>query len=287
LVLNENSLAEALSARFRLELTGCVVSTKEGKLYGVRAADIPSPNGFMILVRIGWKSIEADFVPDTYAGELVRAMGNSLSQTRQAFSSLAEAFEEMGNRIKLSINGSLISTMPALPSAPWNKFQLNVWRLTNVAGGSEVALQKSAEEIAAACLALVLALLPLEEEDNIATPLYESGLPEGACTKISVNRYERHPVNRAACIAAHGAFCNVCGFDFGEVYGSLGHGYIEVHHRVPVSRMGADYIVDPIRDLVPLCSNCHAAVHRNDPPLDPEELIAIMAKTGARGLSGK
>lgn len=274
--LNESKLAETLSARFRLGLKGCVIATKDGSHYGVRATDIPSPNGFMIQVTTGWKSVEADFVPDTYAGDLVRTMGDSLPQTKTVFGSLADAFHGMGNRIELRINGSVVSTMSALPPAPWNKFELNVRRLTDAMTVSKEALQNSAEEIAAACLALVLTLLPLEEDDTVAMPLYEGGLPEGACTKVTVNRYERSPVNRAACIAAHGAVCNVCGFDFGKAYGPLGHGYIEVHHRVPVSQMGAGYIVDPVRDLVPLCSNCHAAVHRIDPPLKPEALATII-----------
>lgn len=277
MALNESKLAETLSAMFRLGLTGCVVPDTEGIRYGVRATDIPSPNGFMIQVKTGWKSMDADFVPDTYAGDLVRAMGNSLPEMRSVFSSLADAFEGMGNRIRLRVNGSVVSAMSALPPAPWSKFELNVRRLTDAASGSEEALQDSAGEIASACLALVLTLLPLEDDDTGAMPLYESGLPEGACTRVTVNRYERSPVNRAACIAAHGSVCNVCGFDFGEVYGPLVQGYIEVHHRVPVSQMGAGYIVNPVRDLVPLCSNCHAAVHRTDPPMETEALAAIVA----------
>lgn len=278
LALNEGKLAEALSARFRLGLTGCVVPTNEGNRYGIRATDIPSPNGFTIQVKAGWKSIDADFVPDTYAGYLVRAMGDSSPQARSVFGSLGNTFDGMGYRIKLRVNDSVISTKSALPPAPWSNFDLNVRRLTDAAAGSEGALQSSAEEIASACLALVLTLLPLEEDDTVAMPLYECGLPEGACTKVTVNKYERNPVNRAACIAAYGSVCNICGFDFGEVYGSLGYGYIEVHHRIPVSLMGADYVVDPINDLVPLCSNCHAAVHRRDPPLEPEMLAAIITK---------
>ncbi len=279
MALNENKLAEALSARFRIELTGCAVPTNnEGDRCGIRAADIPPPNGFMITVTTGWKSIEADFVPDTYAGELVRAMGESSPEARQAFGSLAESFREMGNRIKLNINGSPVLTISELPPAPWRKFQLNVRRLTDATNGDETALQACAEEIATACLALILTLLPLEEDDTVPIPMYESGLPEGACTRVTVNRYERSPVNRAACIAAHGTTCNVCGFDFGNTYGPFCHGFIEVHHRTPVSRMGSGYIIDPVRDLVPLCSNCHAAVHRTDPPIEPEALAAIIAK---------
>lgn len=268
-----------LSTRFRLGLTGCVVSSsKDGSCIGVRATDIPSPNGFMIQVRTGWKSIEADFVPDTYAGELVRAMGLSLQSARDIFASLADAFDRVGNHIRLRVNESIVSEMSDLPPAPWNKFELNIRRLTDIVAGSDEVLQKSAEEIAAACLVLVLTLLPLEEEETLALPLYESGLPEGACTRVTVNKYERSPANRAACIAFYGSVCNVCGFDFSEVYGPLGYGYIEVHHRVPVSQMSAGYLVDPIRDLVPLCSNCHAAVHRTEPPLEPEALAVIIAR---------
>jgi 5-methylcytosine-specific restriction protein A len=134
------------------------------------------------------------------------------------------------------------------------------------------ALLLEASAVASTCLALVLALLPLEEDDLAASTLFEAGLPEGAKTRVEVNRYERSPVNRAACIATHGTSCWVCGLDFGRVYGSLGTGYIEVHHRVPVSRMGAGYVVDPVNDLVPLCANCHAMIHRRDPPVTPEEL---------------
>jgi len=56
------------------------------------------------------------------------------------------------------------------------------------------------------------------------------------------------------------------------VYGELGEGFVEVHHIVPVSQMGGSYRIDPVRDLVPLCSNCHSMVHRTDPPMRPEAL---------------
>ena len=53
-----------------------------------------------------------------------------------------------------------------------------------------------------------------------------------------------------------------------------GQDYIEVHHRVPVSSMGGAYRVDPVTDLVPVCGNCHAMMHRKNPPLSVEELKA-------------
>lgn len=276
MAIDEKSLAEVLAARFRLALSGCVMKSGSGIRHGVRATDVPEPNGFAVLVSTGWKSLEADFHPDTYAGELVRAMGQKAPASSQQYVSLAQSFESIGNRIKMKVNGSVVSLENGLPPPPWSKFELNVRKLTDAVSGDEAGLQAGAENIAAVCLALVLVLLPLEEDESSTPPMFESGLPEGACSTVVVNRYERNPVNRAACIAAHGSRCKVCGFDFGAVYGPMAQGYIEVHHRVPVSKMGGSYQLDPVNDLIPLCANCHAAVHRVDPPMEAEALTVIL-----------
>lgn len=102
------------------------------------------------------------------------------------------------------------------------------------------------------------------------------GEAEGAARQVLSTRFERSAKNRLMCIAAHGSTCAVCGFDFGATYGAFADGFIEVHHRTPVSDLGSSTIVDPVNDLVPLCPNCHAAVHLSDPPLKPEELAALM-----------
>jgi 5-methylcytosine-specific restriction protein A len=109
-------------------------------------------------------------------------------------------------------------------------------------------------------------------------PYFEKGLPEGAKTRVEVNKYERSSVNRAVCIAKFGAVCQVCGLDFGERYGDIAEGYIEVHHIVPVSQMAPGYIVNPLTDLIPLCANCHAVVHRLDPPLPIDSLRALLRR---------
>jgi len=90
---------------------------------------------------------------------------------------------------------------------------------------------------------------------------------EGTKSRALVNRYERDPRARQECLKCHGTACFVCGFDFASVYGSLGAGFIVVHHRVPVAvrARGGEYELDPTRDLVPICGNCHAIVHRRRP----------------------
>lgn len=96
-----------------------------------------------------------------------------------------------------------------------------------------------------------------------------------------MNVHERNPAARRACIEHHGCRCAVCGFSFGETYGSIGEGVIHVHHLVPLSEVDEEYEVDPEDDLRPVCPNCHAMLHVQNPPLSVEEL-----RDCARGLSG-
>jgi 5-methylcytosine-specific restriction protein A len=95
---------------------------------------------------------------------------------------------------------------------------------------------------------------------------------EGASKAVSVNSYERNPIARAKCIAHHGFKCASCDFDFSERYGDLGEHYIHVHHRIPLGEIKKEYKLDPIKDLVPICPNCHAMIHRTQPALTVEEL---------------
>jgi 5-methylcytosine-specific restriction protein A len=107
------------------------------------------------------------------------------------------------------------------------------------------------------------------------------GLPEGAKTRIEVNRYERDRRNRAAALAIHGYCCKACKLDMGERYGSAAAGLIEVHHVTPVSQVGEDYIIDPRTDLTPLCPNCHSVAHRRNPPYSVDDLREMLASTHA------
>ncbi|MGD1046653.1 MAG: HNH endonuclease [Bacteroidota bacterium] len=102
----------------------------------------------------------------------------------------------------------------------------------------------------------------------------EESLIEGARQTVTINAYERNPVARARCLEHYGCTCSVCGFNFEKRYGDVGNGYIHVHHLVPIASIGREYNVDPITDLVPVCANCHAMIHRRSPghTLSIEEL---------------
>jgi 5-methylcytosine-specific restriction endonuclease McrA len=106
-----------------------------------------------------------------------------------------------------------------------------------------------------------------------------SSYPEGSVQRILVNRYERDARARAACVAHYGTKCHLCEVDFATAYGPLMAGFIHVHHLKPLSAVGAAYTVDPIADLRPICPNCHAVVHRKDPPLSLEEVRGMMNRS--------
>jgi len=73
--------------------------------------------------------------------------------------------------------------------------------------------------------------------------------------------YERNPFYRGKAIEIHGLTCIVCGFNFEENFGSLGRGFIHVHHNKPISESGPTK-VNPNTDMSVPCPNCHAMLHR-------------------------
>ena len=114
---------------------------------------------------------------------------------------------------------------------------------------------------------------PLEEMiplDSIAQ------LTEGNLKTIAVNAFERNPVARRQCLEHYGVSCQCCNFNFYNIYGELGQNYIHVHHIIPLAKIRKNYQVDPTKDLIPLCANCHAMIHRRNPPLSIEELKEII-----------
>jgi hypothetical protein len=84
---------------------------------------------------------------------------------------------------------------------------------------------------------------------------------EGATVSVLVNRFERDRNARKACIKHHGMKCAVCEFNFKEIYGEVAKNIIHVHHITPLSEIKQNYVVDPIKDLIPVCPNCHAVIH--------------------------
>lgn len=91
-------------------------------------------------------------------------------------------------------------------------------------------------------------------------------------------KYERSPKLRQLAIQIHGLQCNACDFDFEKAYGEHAKGFIHVHHVKPISEYEEDQVVDPATDMITLCANCHAAVHKKSQQLlSVEQLKGILS----------
>lgn len=84
---------------------------------------------------------------------------------------------------------------------------------------------------------------------------------EGSALRVPVTRFERDRRARSKCLEVLGHSCVACGMSFGQHYGPEVEGFIHVHHVTPLAERQEGYSPDPIRDLVPICPNCHAVVH--------------------------
>lgn len=100
---------------------------------------------------------------------------------------------------------------------------------------------------------------------------------EGAASEVTSTSYERNPQARAKCLSKFGYKCQICGFDFEQKYGPLGRHFIHVHHITFISEQGGtSHKVNPIKDLIPVCPNCHAMLHHKT--VDGEYLTPIQLK---------
>ena len=111
----------------------------------------------------------------------------------------------------------------------------------------------------------------IPEEIEPASPFYE-----GAARRISVNAYERSSAAREKCILHYGCRCSACGLGLAEKYGAAALGLIHVHHVRQLAEINAEYQVDPIQDLRPVCPSCHAVIHTKTPPFTVDEVRTMI-----------
>lgn len=125
-------------------------------------------------------------------------------------------------------------------------------------------------------------------EDMDAEGLYPDELPfgrnyrEGERKTVEVNAIERDPRARRDCLRHHGYCCAACDLLFSERYGDIGDKFIHVHHLKPLSTLRRARDIDPARDLVPVCPNCHAMLHRSRRPMTVAALRRRIARAARR-----
>lgn len=223
-----------------------------------------------------------DFIPQTFSANLIESMGRADDSKKLEFCRAAQLMLEKGAQISMSINGIDVSPVDTAqwPQESWQKLGFHaVVVLRDDIAGNPQRVEETIKEWGGLVMGGFLSLVRIDQCEMPNATVSEAYSPQTEGDKISVivNRYERSAMNRFLCLAKHGCVCSICGFDFEKEYGAIGRGYIHVHHVTPVSMLGPGYHIDPERDLIPVCPNCHAMLHRKSPPFLPSEIAAARA----------
>ncbi len=209
-----------------------------------------------------------EVVPEKYAAFSIADMAEAAKEKGEIFAEYAKQMMSQKAKMDFYINDSPCNAVePSTWPEKWTSYRLRVSRSPICLEYEQFDEEKITKEWATKVVGMFLSLLNVSASEEYH---------EGGVKQVIINKYERNPVNRELCLIANGYSCKVCGFNFQKTYGQLGTDYIEVHHIVPVSKMKEEYVINPAKDLIPLCANCHAMIHRKDPPLMPQELADII-----------
>lgn len=214
--------------------------------------------------------ITIEYLPQKFSALFINSLGYASSEKKELAVLFASKLIQRGARIRFQINDEFCD--PQKPDnwpVEWRKLALRITKAP-VDDSEEFNYVSIVCDWVSSVMGMILSLANVVPTEPDIKP------GEGTRHDMFSHRYERNPLNRKICLDAKGYSCCVCGMNFEERYGIIGRHFIHVHHLVPVSQMGDDYSFNPLNDLVPVCPNCHAMLHRNDPPLSPSELKAIL-----------
>ena len=248
-----------------------------GSMFDPRFEIIPdNPDESLFAVEVSFRQrtrLVVEMRPQKYAAALVYSMASASPEKKDSFSQFASALMvEKGARIELSINRQTYD--PRIPHQwpnEWKDLYCRITKSPIINEDEEFDPSMIVSRWAVPIFGMFLSLV-----DIVPINDYSENPLEGAVSQVTTNRYERNPINRQLCLTAHGYSCQICGFNFEDVYGELGKEFIHVHHIVPVSASHGEYRINPVKDLIPVCPNCHAMLHRSDPPIQPENLLDIL-----------
>lgn len=204
--------------------------------------------------------------PDRHGVSFMETLNSATAEQRENFCLFWDELNACNGKVEIAVNERKVSREEFCSfHEEWKKIYIRFSKLPYCRENLEDKEENLISYIELVC-EMLLTLCPIEYEGN----------GEGNEQIITSTKYERDPINRRLCIMLKGCRCAVCGFDFQKVYGEIGRNFIEVHHIVPVSELGAGFRINPTTDLIPLCSNCHSMIHRKQPPYTPEELKEIV-----------
>ncbi|HHT9167053.1 MULTISPECIES: HNH endonuclease [Legionella] len=274
-MIDTKHLSKALTERFGLEVDAYSSLENNGQKVIIRPSGIEHTISFQVEFHLGWRTINALFIPGNYASELVKGTRSASESQKAAFAVFSDSLKFKGASVLLNFDHQQVNASePSSWPRTWENISIAMKKIGVIVENETGYDFDAVFPWATGFFGLAIALLPLEE---VKEPLSEGEVEGTALLKV-VKHFERSRINRAACIEVHGTDCKICGFSFGDVFGELGDGFIHVHHVIPLSEMGAAYVLNPAKDLIPICPNCHSMLHRRKPAFLPKELIHILSK---------
>jgi 5-methylcytosine-specific restriction protein A len=272
-----------LIAKAILDVTGVAVTVTTPKTAGVRSSLFAYVDGYtaqngprFTIQPHGLKRHKVTAEMGTYALPCIRLM-QSASEDQVA---LARCLvDQIASRPETSV-----TIQPDQTRDNWcvtdAGFKIEVITRTSAGQYDDDAVVTTASNVMAPLLAALAELIGYEDFDGeeIPTPKEVALDLEGTLTTTIVRKRERSRRNRMLCLAIHGDRCAVCKAVPADMYPGLSS-IIEVHHIEPVSLLTAPKVYDPCTDLIPLCPNCHRAIHRSIPAMLPDDLRNILSVT--------
>lgn len=213
-----------------------------------------------------------EITPQKYAADMIKDMNLATEEKRNLFRKYLSLFSDENAKVDIRVNHNLCDLMQNDDwKYEWKNFRI---RISKVLAGAfdRPDIKQEVPKWASYSVGIMMALLNVEVMTN------DEQFLEGKRSQITFNRYERNPANRELCLAYNGYLCKICGFDFEKQYGIMGRGFIHVHHIEAISSHEDAYYLNPKTDLIPVCPNCHAMIHRLNPPMKPAALKEIIEK---------
>jgi 5-methylcytosine-specific restriction protein A len=241
----------------------------------IRPRGIENSQTFAIQVNEYANKITCTVVMDRFAGPIVRAIESAVTGEMSRWESILTLAAKKNIATSILVNGMYLELDKVDSVREWVSLELEARvGVRSNSANPEFGIVGPTSML----IALLTDALDVQFEQDDRDNLEVSGELEGFVSQVRATVYERNPANRYMCIEFYGPECWICDLDFKEFYGPLGEGFIEVHHRTPISTLIGPTAIDPVRDLIPLCSNCHSMVHREKPPIRPAVLRASLGK---------
>ena len=261
--LNINAILDSLQKNLQLSLT----NHKDIDGYDcIKSNDYNKNEGFVLRIQPYFSYIKVYFNLEKNAGflfnQIKSKLPDNISDLTLFISSLNEDLD-----INFLINDK-VCNLEDLIKEDFNKF--NFEAEINLEKFKEIDLNTILIRSLTDCLRIIIFLTGLEKFDETDFD------KDGKITLKKQKYYERKIENRLICLRSKGYSCFICGFNFENTFGDLGKEFIHVHHIVPASSIKKEF--NPLKDLIPVCPNCHSMLHKEDPPIDPLLLKSIIKK---------